>query len=106
MKLVWRLEHLRYKTGALQPGEEKVLRRLCSGLSVPEAGEGLCRACRDRMRGNGFELDMGRFRLDTRKKLFTVRMVRRWSRLHREAVNDPSMEAPKARLDGALSNPV
>ena len=72
-----------------------------------KAGEGLfIRACSNRMRGNGFRLDMGRFRLDTRKKLFTVRMVRRWSRLHREAVNDPSMEAPKARLDGALSNPV
>ena len=44
--------------------------------------------------------------LDTRKKFFTVKVVRHWNRLPREAVNAPSLEAFKARLDGALSNPV
>lgn len=29
----------------------------------------------------------GRFRLDTRKKVFTVGMVRHWNRMLREAVN-------------------
>jgi len=30
--------------------------------------------------------------------------MRHWNRLPREAVNDPTLEAFKARLDGALSN--
>ena len=62
------------------------------------------RICSNRMRGNGFKLDEGRFRLDIRKKLFTLRVARHWHRLPSEAVNAPSMEAFKATLDGALSN--
>ncbi|KFV45933.1 hypothetical protein N341_01271, partial [Tyto alba] len=45
-----------------------------------------------------------RFRLDIRKKFFTVRAVGHWSRLPREAVAAHSLEMFKARLDGALSN--
>jgi len=43
-------------------------------------------------------------RLDTRKKLFTVRVMRHWHRLPREAVDAAWLEVFKARLDGALSN--
>ena len=39
-----------------------------------------------------------------RKKFFTVRVVRHWNRFPREVVVAPSLEAFKARLDGALSN--
>jgi len=43
------------------------------------------------------------FRLDIGQKLFTVRVVRHWHRLSREVVDAPSLEALKARLDGAVS---
>ena len=39
-----------------------------------------------------------------RKKFFTMRVVKHWHRLPREAVDAPSLEVFKARLDGALSN--
>jgi len=46
----------------------------------------------------------GRFRLDIRKALFTVMVVRYCNRLPSSAVDVPSLEAFKARLDGALSS--
>jgi len=57
------------------------------------------RACCDRTR-------RGRFRLNTRKKFFTMRVAKHWPRLPREVVDAPSLETFKVRLDGVLSHKI
>jgi len=54
--------------------------------------------------GQLFYIARGRFRLDIKRKSFTVRVMRHWHRLPREAVDAPSPPMFKARLHGALSN--
>ncbi|KFZ59068.1 hypothetical protein N338_08898, partial [Podiceps cristatus] len=50
------------------------------------------------------KLKESRFRLEIRKKFFSVRLLRHWHRLPRAAVDAPSLAVFKARLDGALSS--
>ena len=58
--------------------------------------------------GNGFKLKEGRFRLDIRKKYFTIRLMRHRSRLPREVVDTPSLDISRDRfgLDRAVSSVV
>jgi len=74
------------------------------GAYRKDGGNIFSRACCDRTRSNGFKLREGRFRLDIRKKFFTMRVVKHCHRLPREVVDAPSLAIFKPRLDGALSN--
>ena len=73
--------------GAYQQEEEQLFTRVDS----------------DRTRENGLKLRQGSFRLDIRK-FFTQGAVTHWNRLPKEAVDAPSLEAFKARLDVALGS--
>ena len=59
--------------------------------------------CGDRTRGNGHIMDHRKFRTNTRKNFFTVRVTEHWNRLPREDVESP-LEIFKACLDAYLGN--
>ena len=103
------LEHLPYKDRLRDLRLFSLEKRRLQGDLIAAfqylKGEGhFKRACSDRKRRNGFKLEEGRFRLDVRKKFFTMRVVRCWNRFPSKLVDALSLEAFKARLDGTLSN--
>ena len=109
------LEHLSYEERLREQGSFSLQkRRLWGDLTVPfhylkgvnkQEGEWLFTwVDSDRTWVNGYKPRQGRPRLDITRKFFTQRVVTHWNRLSTEAVDAPSLEAFKARLDVALGS--
>ncbi|KAK4819817.1 hypothetical protein QYF61_011836 [Mycteria americana] len=96
-KMIRGMEHLSYEDRLRELGLFSLEKRRLQGDLIAAF----------HTRGNGFKLKEGRFRLDIRKKFFTMRVAKHWNRLPGEAVDAPSPETFKGwRLNHFPGQPV
>ena len=62
------------------------------------------RSHEEKRRGNGYRLLLGRFRLGTRGRLFTMRIISHWNSLRREEVDSTTWGTFKIWLDRVLGH--
>ncbi|KAK4833045.1 hypothetical protein QYF61_027547 [Mycteria americana] len=104
------LQHLSYEERLGELGLFSLEKRWVRGISSVYGGckEDRARLCSvvpsGRTRGNGHRLKHRRFPLNIRKHFFSVRATKHWHRLPREAVESPSLEIFKSRLDTVLGS--
>jgi len=92
-----------WKREGLQ-GDLIVAFQCLKGSYKKEGNRHFSRVCGDRARENGLNLKKGTFRLDIRKKYFTVRVLWHWNSLLRDEANALSLETFMARLDQTLGS--
>jgi len=113
MKMIRGLEHLLYEERLRELGlfslkKTRLRRDLINAYKYLQGGcqeEGArlnSVVPSDRTRGNGHKQKHRKFPLNMRKNFITLRVTEHWNRLPREAVDSPSLEIFKTRLDNVL----
>ena len=105
-KMIRGMEHLSYEERLRELGLFSLKKRRLQGNLIAafqylkgahkkDGDKQFSSPCCNRTRSNGFKLKEVRFRLEIRKKFFTIRVVKHRNRLPREVVDIPFLETFK-----------